>query len=667
MIVPNGRAAIVTSVACVGVLMALSLPAAAQQIDSFNPSIAKPGETVTIEGQGFLPGGGPNRNSVVVWDQTATLGSTQVVSQTEMTFQVPNAQGVCGPHDVQVENFNPNGTSGVKTLRVFCVESLSPSSASAGTTVTVKGGGFTDDFSPLGSTLDNPGSHVELDGQQAPTTFVDGQTLEFTVPSGTSCGSAQLQVVDPPTRTLNPFTPSPSPRVSNAKSLQVNPPCGGSGGGGGGNQPPTIHSISANPSNPSVGQSVSFLVGVSDPEGDAITSYQWDFGDGSSSTGLPKSHAYGSAGSYTVTLTVQDSQGNSASDSTTVQVGSGGGGGGGNQPPNAGFGFSPSSPNAGQSVSFTDQSSDPDGDPLSHQWTFGDNSSSSAADPSHSYSASGSYTVTLTVRDGNGHADTATRTVQVGAGGGGGANQPPNASFSVGTSNPTVNQSVQFTNNSSDPDNDPLSFQWDFGDGNASSNTSPSHTYTSSGSFTVQLTVSDNNGNSDTASQTINVGSSSGGGGGSQSGLAQYDTNNNCTIDQSEFLQMVNDWIDGKIGQSLFFDGMNAWIDQTDICAGSSSVSRQPLANVGVQSRPTASGVEFAALGTDAQSIEVRVFGLNGREIARREAQGASLAWNLTTDGGRLVANGVYLYRVTVQGPDGTIEQTDVRKLTVLR
>ncbi|MEW6168235.1 MAG: PKD domain-containing protein, partial [Pseudomonadota bacterium] len=44
---------------------------------------------------------------------------------------------------------------------------------------------------------------------------------------------------------------------------------------------------------------------------------------------------------------------------------------------------------------------------------------------------------------------------------------------------------------SSDPENDPLSFAWDFGDGNSAGGATPSHTYSERGLYTVSLTVSD--------------------------------------------------------------------------------------------------------------------------------------------------------------------------------
>ncbi|MFJ8648600.1 PQQ-dependent sugar dehydrogenase [Streptomyces sp. NPDC093546] len=59
-------------------------------------------------------------------------------------------------------------------------------------------------------------------------------------------------------------------------------------------------------------------------------------------------------------------------------------------------------------------SSDPDGDPLTYRWTFGDGAVSTAANPSHTYTANGQYTATLTVSDSTGRSAGASVQVTVG-------------------------------------------------------------------------------------------------------------------------------------------------------------------------------------------------------------------------------------------------------------
>ncbi|WP_456486561.1 NosD domain-containing protein, partial [Candidatus Alkanophaga liquidiphilum] len=69
------------------------------------------------------------------------------------------------------------------------------------------------------------------------------------------------------------------------------------------NQPP-IANFTYYPEKPVVNQSVTFDASSSyDPDG-TIVSYEWDFGDGTTASGVVVTHAYSAAGSYTVTLTV---------------------------------------------------------------------------------------------------------------------------------------------------------------------------------------------------------------------------------------------------------------------------------------------------------------------------------------------------------------------------
>lgn len=73
----------------------------------------------------------------------------------------------------------------------------------------------------------------------------------------------------------------------------------------------TTPTITSSSTLPTVGQAVSFAGGASSAKGLAL-SYLWAFGDGSTGTGSRVTHTYTSAGTYAVSLTVRDSNGNSA-------------------------------------------------------------------------------------------------------------------------------------------------------------------------------------------------------------------------------------------------------------------------------------------------------------------------------------------------------------------
>jgi parallel beta-helix repeat protein len=83
---------------------------------------------------------------------------------------------------------------------------------------------------------------------------------------------------------------------------------------------PTIIAIEIDgPQMIQVGTSVTFNASKTVDPDNSIVSYRWDFGDGTNDTGITTTHAYSSAGSYDVTLTVTDDGGNIATETITVQ------------------------------------------------------------------------------------------------------------------------------------------------------------------------------------------------------------------------------------------------------------------------------------------------------------------------------------------------------------
>jgi glucose/arabinose dehydrogenase/PKD repeat protein len=90
----------------------------------------------------------------------------------------------------------------------------------------------------------------------------------------------------------------------------------------------------------------------------------------------------------------------------------------------------------------------------------------------------------------------------------GGANRSPVAVADASPTSGDLPLTVQFDGTeSSDPDQQQLSFDWDFGDGSAHATTATaSHQYTTAGTYTAKLTVSDGNGGQDTATIRIDAG-----------------------------------------------------------------------------------------------------------------------------------------------------------------
>ena len=127
----------------------------------------------------------------------------------------------------------------------------------------------------------------------------------------------------------------------------------------------------------------------------------------------------------------------------------------------------------GTAIAFSATGTDPDGDPLTYAWEFGDGGTSSAQNPSHTYTAAGTYAAKVTVSDGKGGTGSATLSVVVTQ-----ANRNPSVvAARTPTGGVTTGTAIAFSATATDPDGDTLSYAWDFGNSATSTAQNPSYAY----------------------------------------------------------------------------------------------------------------------------------------------------------------------------------------------
>ncbi len=185
--------------------------------------------------------------------------------------------------------------------------------------------------------------------------------------------------------------------------------------------------------------------------------FDWDFGDGTTGTGISIVHFYTTDSLYTVNLTVTDKNNCVSSIQQQIRV----------QNPMAAFTYSVISQGCGVSnIQFTDQST---GVSINGwQWDFGDGASSPQQDPIHVYTRPGLFPVTLIVSNVAGCTDTVLIDSLLVLG--------PVGTFSFNPGKGCVPLDVTFTAVSSNATN----YNWDFGDGGILNTANPvvQHTYT---------------------------------------------------------------------------------------------------------------------------------------------------------------------------------------------
>ena len=299
-----------------------------------------------------------------------------------------------------------------------------------------------------------------------------------------------------------------------------------------------------------VGQAISFsAAGSSGP----ISSYAWSFGDGGTGSGASSTHAYGSPGSYPVTLTVYGSSGQQATDVAqamvspaapalsillslakgTYQIGesivvsytvsqpayvylcnvdSTGAvtlifpnyrepnpyvSAGSHAVPGTGYALQVSGPTGSELlIAFAATG------PISSFPTSFGSGFPVLGTNSTLFRNGVRQTMQTQFPSGSWAEDTLAFTTASGA------NQPPTASFTFTPVSPLVGQAVTFSGTgSTDPDGTVVTYAWAFGDGTTGSGPTVSHSYASGMSYTVRLTVTDNGGASAAATQAVSVSS----------------------------------------------------------------------------------------------------------------------------------------------------------------
>jgi len=233
--------------------------------------------------------------------------------------------------------------------------------------------------------------------------------------------------------------------------------------------------------------------------GNPELSYAWDFGNGQASSELiPEDITFSTAGDYTVTFTVTDSDGDTSSATVLVTVTEE------NTQPFASI-ISPAdnaSITAGGSVYFQGACSGGNGT-ITYAWVFGNGQTSTELTPGNiTYADADTYTVTFTATDQDNEIDTATVQVTVTV-----QNTQPDASIisPAGNASITAGGSVYFQGACSGG-NGTITYAWDFGNGQTSTELTPGNiTFADADTYTVTFTATDQDNESDTATVQVTV------------------------------------------------------------------------------------------------------------------------------------------------------------------
>ncbi len=224
-----------------------------------------------------------------------------------------------------------------------------------------------------------------------------------------------------------------------------------------------------------VGSSIS----ASDNSTIGVNAWNWNNGNGTTSTSQNPTFTYNTPGTYTISLTSQNTTsgctGTLTKQIVIVPL------------PNPTFTANPTSGCAPLTVNFTNTSLNGS----NFQWNFGDGSTFNGPNPpAHIYNTNGNFSVSITSTGIYGCSKTITQSNII-------QTTPPNADFSSPVVNGCSPALINFTDNSSSTD--PIvSWAWDFGDGSTfNGQNPPAHSF-NSGQYNISLSITTQGGCSNT-------------------------------------------------------------------------------------------------------------------------------------------------------------------------